>query len=58
MNGVCNAQNVLAPPPGALGRGQISFNFNYITKSISKIFISNFAFVLTNERYKVYRMGF
>ena len=27
MNGACNG--IIGPPPGALGRGQISFNFNY-----------------------------
>ena len=29
MNGARNIKNFMAPPPGALGRGQISFNFNY-----------------------------
>ena len=49
----------LAPPPGALGRGQkVKYHLNSITKSISKIFIPNFVCVLTNERYKTYQMGF
>ena len=34
--------------------GQISLNYVTITKSISKIFIPNFVFVLTNKRYKNY----
>ena len=29
-----------------------------VTMSISKIFISNFVCVLTNERYKTYQTGF
>ena len=33
-------------------------SLNSITKSISKIFIQNFACVLTNERYKTYQTGF
>ena len=49
----------LAPPPGALGRGQkVKYHLISITKSISKIFISNFVCVLTNERYKTYQTGF
>ena len=49
----------LAPPPGALGRGQkVKYHLISITKSISKIFISNFVCVLTNERYKTYETGF
>ena len=45
----------LAPPPGALGRGQkVKYHLISITKSISKIFIPNFVCVLTNERYKTY----
>ena len=48
-----------APPPGALGRGQkVKYHLISITKSISKIFIPNFVFVLTNERYKTYPTGF
>ena len=50
---------VLAPPPGALGRGQkVKYHLISITKSISKIFIPNFVCVLINERYKTYHTGF
>ena len=49
----------LAPPPGALGRGQkVKYHLISITTSISKIFIPNFMCVLTNERYKTYQTGF
>ena len=49
----------LAPPPGALGRGQkVKYHLISITKSISKIFIPNFVCVLTNKRYKTYQTGF
>ena len=49
----------LAPPPGALLRGQkVKYHLISITKSISKIFIPNFVCVLTNERYKTYQTGF
>ena len=49
----------LAPPPGALGRGQkVKYHLISITKSISKIFIPNFVCVLTNERYKTYQTFF
>ena len=49
----------LAPPSGALGRGQkVKYHLFLITKSISKIFIPNFVSVLTNERYKTYQTGF
>ena len=52
-------QFFLAPPPGALGRGQkVKYHLISITKSISKIFIPNFVCVLTNERYKTYQTGF
>ena len=48
-------QFFLPPPPGALGRGQkIKYHLISITKSISKIFIPNFVFVLTNERYETF----
>ena len=44
---------------GALGRGQkVKYHLISITKSISKIFISNFVCILTNERYKTYQMVF
>ena len=29
MNGARNVKKILAPPPGAVSKGQISFNFNY-----------------------------
>ena len=59
MDGVCNGKKFLAPPPGALGRGQkVKFYLISITKLISKIFIPNFVCILTNERYKTYQMGF
>ena len=59
MNGACNVQLFLAPPPRALGRGQkVKYHLISITKSISKIFIPNFVCVLTNERYKTYQTGF
>ena len=49
----------LAPPTGALGRGQkVKYHLISITKSISKIFIPSFVCVLTNERYKTYQTGF
>ena len=49
----------LAPPPGALGRGQkVKYYLIAIIKSISKIFIPYFVCVLKNERYKTYQMGF
>ena len=49
----------LAPPTGALGRGQkVKYHLISITKSISKIFIPNFVCVLTNERYETYQTGF
>ena len=49
----------LAPPPGALGRGQtVKYHLISITKSISKIFIPNFVCILTNEGYKTYQTGF
>ena len=59
MNGACNVKLFLAPPPGALGRGQkVKYHLISITKSISKIFIPIFVCVLTNERYKTYQTGF
>ena len=44
------------PPPGALERGQISFDFIY--KVNFKMFIPNFVSILTNEKYKTYKTGF
>ena len=58
MNGARNVIFFWAPPPGALGRGQKVNYLISITKSISKIFIPNFACVLTNERYKTYQTVF
>ena len=59
MDGACNSKKFLAPPPGALGRGQkVKYHLISITKSISKIFIPNLVCVLTNERYKTYQTGF
>ena len=59
MNGTCNVKHFLAPPPGAVGRGQkVKFHLISITKSISKIFIPNFVCVLTNERYRTYQTRF
>ena len=59
MNGARNIRIFLAPPPGALGRGQkVKYHLISITKSISKIFIPNFVCVLTNERYETYQTGF
>ena len=53
------SQTFLAPPPGALGRGQkVKYHLILITKSISKIFIPNFVCVLSNKRYKTYQTGF
>ena len=59
MNWAHKVKIFLAPPPGALGRGQkVKYHLISITKSISKIFIPNFVCVLTNERYKTYQTGF
>ena len=59
MNWPCNGKFFLAQPPWALGRGQnVKYHLISITKSISKIFIPNFACVLTNERYKIYQTRF
>ena len=59
MNGARKAKFFLAPPTGALGRGQkVKYHLISITKSISKIFIPNFVCVLTNERYKTYQTSF
>ena len=52
-------QTFLAPPPGALERGQkVKYHLISISKSISKIFIPNFVCVLTYERYKTNQTGF
>ena len=48
-----------SPTPGALGRDQkVKYHSISITKSISKIFKTNFVCLLTNERYKSYQTGF
>ena len=55
----CATAIFFASPPGALGRGQkVKYYLISITKSISKIFMPNFVWVLTNERYKTYWTGF
>ena len=52
-------QLFFGPATRALGRGQkVKYHLISITKSISKIFIPNFVFVLTNIRYKTYQTGF
>ena len=56
MNGARNIKNCLAPPPGALGRGQISFNFNY--KVNFKDFYSKLCVCSHIWRYKTYQTGF
>ena len=59
MNGVCNSKKNFGPAPWGPregSKGQISLIS--ITKSITKICISNFVCVLTNERYKTYQMEF
>ena len=48
--------NFFAPGPGE--GSKVKYHLISITKSISKIFIPNFVFVLTNERYKTYQKGF
>ena len=59
MNGARKVDFFSAPPTGALGRVQkVKYHLISITKSISKIFIPNFACDLTNERYKTYQTGF
>ena len=58
MIGARNRKKKLALPPGALGRGQQVKYLISVTRSISKIFIPNSVYVLTNERYKTYQMGF
>ena len=59
MNGACNSNFFFAPPPGALSRGQkVKYHLISITRSISMIFIPNFVFFLTNERYKHIRRDF
>ena len=59
MNGARNGTFFLAPPPGAVGRGQkVKDHKISITKSISKKIKPNFVCLLTNERYKTFQTGF
>ena len=52
-------QNFFGPAPWSPGeRSKGQYHLISITKSISKIFIPNFVFLLTNERYKTYTTGF
>ena len=37
---------------------KVKYHLISITKSVSKIFLPNFVFVLTNERYQTYQTGF
>ena len=48
---------IFSSPPGALGRGQNVKYYISITKSISKIFKTNFVYLLTNKSYKTYQTG-
>ena len=58
----CETAHFLAPPPGALGKGQkvknylVSLNFNY--KVNFKELKQNFVCLLTNERCETYQTGF
>ena len=58
-NLVCGLLKIfLVPPPWALEMSQkVKYYLISITKSISKIFITNFVCVLTNEK-KTYQTGF
>ena len=59
MNWACNSKFFLAAPSGALGRGQkVKYHLISISKSILKICIPNFVFVLPNERHKTYQTDF
>ena len=55
MNGACNGNTFLSSPPGALGRDQISFNFNY--KVNFKVLYQTYACIFANEKYKTYQMS-
>ena len=50
------AQIFGSPTPGALGVQKVKYYKNSITKSISNIFKPNFVCLLTNERYKTFKM--
>ena len=59
MNGACNVKKSLAPPPGALKRGQkVKYHLISITKSISKIFIPKFVCVFSQMKDKNISNGF
>ena len=60
MNCTCTDTIFWVPAPWGPGegpKGQISLNL-IITKSFLKIFKPNFVYLLTNERYITYQMGF
>ena len=52
------AHFVWTHPLGRGNKGQISMNFNSITKSVLKIFKPNFVCILTNEISITYQTGF
>ena len=59
MNGACNSIINFDPAPwgpGKWSKGQRSFNFK-LQSQFKRFFISNFVFVLTNERYKFCCLG-
>ena len=58
MNGACKGKCFWPAPwgPGEGSKGQLSLIS--ITKLISKIFVTNFVCILTNERHKTYQAGF
>ena len=59
MNGICTSIIFWVPAPWGLGEGpngQISLNLNY--KVNFKDFKPNFVYLLTNERYITYQMGY
>ena len=57
--GAQHKKNFFALLPGALGRGQkVKYHLISTTKSILKILIPNFVYVLTNRRYETYQTGF
>ena len=59
MNGTCTGTIIWVPAPWGHRegpKGQISLNLNY--KVNFKDFKPNFVYLLTNERYITYQMGF
>ena len=54
MSGVCNSTFWPFPPPPPPG-SKVNY---HLCKVNFKVFIPNFLYVLTNKRYKTYRMGF